>query len=187
MESLHMADAEDLYEILQLHHSAHQNVIDAAYQRLAELYHPAKDPSPEAAAKLAAVSRAYAVLGDPEKRAAYDRDREAEAAGASAKEEGLEPESPKPRSRKRTKQRALDYITVGSTKEDVARIQGPPSSTRDKADSGLEGETWYYGGVGKSSGNVFFDKRGRVEGWINWGGFECSDSTRLKCHKFGDL
>ena len=74
-EGLSVPETEDLYEILQLHSSAQQEVIDAAYQRLGLLYHPATDPSPEAAGLLAAIGRAYAVLGNPEKRAAYDQSR----------------------------------------------------------------------------------------------------------------
>ena len=70
-----MPETEDLYEILNLHPSAHPGVIEAAYQRLALLYYPGTDPSPEASGLMAAISRAYAVLGDPEKRAAYDLQR----------------------------------------------------------------------------------------------------------------
>ena len=60
-----MPETEDLYEILHLHPSAHQDVIQAAYRRLALLYHPDKDPSPEATDIMAAVNRAHEVLSDP--------------------------------------------------------------------------------------------------------------------------
>ena len=70
-----MPETEDMYEILNLHPSAHPGFIEAACQRLALLYYPGTDPSPEAAGLMAAISRAYAVLGDPEKRAAYDLQR----------------------------------------------------------------------------------------------------------------
>ena len=67
-----MLNSEDLYEILQVHPSAHPDVIQAAYRRLALLYHHDKNLSPEAAESMAQLSRAYAVLGDPKKRAEYD-------------------------------------------------------------------------------------------------------------------
>ena len=35
-----MNNQEDLYEILQVHHSAEQEVIEAAYKRLLRMYHP---------------------------------------------------------------------------------------------------------------------------------------------------
>ena len=40
-----MPESEDLYEILQVHPSAHPEVIQAAYRRLALLYHPDHNPS----------------------------------------------------------------------------------------------------------------------------------------------
>ena len=70
-----MAKAEDLYEILQVHPSAQPEIIQAAYRRLALLYHPDTNPSPEATAAMAAVNRAYEVLSDTEKRAEYDHSR----------------------------------------------------------------------------------------------------------------
>ena len=70
-----MPETEDLYEILHLHPSAHPDVIQAAYRRLALLYHPDKNSTPEATEMMAAVNRAYEVLSDPEKRAEYDRRR----------------------------------------------------------------------------------------------------------------
>ncbi len=35
-----MPETEDLYEIMQVHPSAHPEVIQAAYRRLAQLYGP---------------------------------------------------------------------------------------------------------------------------------------------------
>ena len=168
-----MTTPEDLYEILQVHPSAHQDVIEAAYQRLAQLYHPTADPSPEAAAMLGAIARAYAVLGNPEKRAAYDQDRET-VAKATASQDGdalVETAQPKPRSRPRTGTSSLDYITIGSTKDDVTRVEGPPARTDSSAPIGFEGENWYYGqGTAESPSSVIsFNKAGRVKGWMNQG------------------
>lgn len=168
-----MTEPEDLYEILQVHPSAHQAVIDAAYQRLAELYHPATDPSPEAAAMLGAIGSAYAVLGDPEQRTAYDQSR-ANADNAAASQDQDVPtqtDPPKPRSRRSAGKGGLDYITIGSTKDDVTRIQGPPNRTRSMADIGYEGENWNYGdGTAESPASVVgFNKAGRVAEWFNLG------------------
>ena len=148
-----MPETEDLYKILNLHPSAHPDVIEAAYQRLALLYHSDTDPSPEAAGLMAAISRAYAVLGDPEKRAAYDQNREA----------GKNTPVAEARPRRRKKQSSADYITIGSRKDDVARIQGPPSSTSQYEGAGEE--QWSYPDV-----CVTFSRSGKVAKWSVFSG-----------------
>ena len=70
-----MPESDALYETLQVHPSAHPEVIQAAYRRLAQLYHPDRNPSPDAVEQMAAINHAYDVLGDPQRRAAYDRER----------------------------------------------------------------------------------------------------------------
>ena len=69
-------EAEDLYEILQVQPTAHPDVIRAAYRRLALLYHPDKNPSQEAAEIMRRLNLAYETLGDPARRATYDRARD---------------------------------------------------------------------------------------------------------------
>ncbi|MDX2051993.1 MAG: DnaJ domain-containing protein [Polyangiaceae bacterium] len=63
------------YKILQVDPSAEREVIEAAYRRLASKYHPDKDPSPDATARMKELNGAYEVLKDPERRAEYDRQR----------------------------------------------------------------------------------------------------------------
>ena len=70
-----MAESEDLYNILQVHPAAHPEVVRAAYRRLTLLYHPDRNPSPDANEQMRRLTHAYGILGDPEKRAAYDRRR----------------------------------------------------------------------------------------------------------------
>ena len=70
-----MASQQDHYEVLQVHPSAHPDVIQSAYRRLALLYHPDTNPAPEAVEMMARLNEAYEVLRDPERRAAYDRQR----------------------------------------------------------------------------------------------------------------
>jgi len=62
----------DHYAILEVTSSATQVEIKAAFRRLALQFHPDKNSEPNAVEKFRQVSDAYAVLGDPEKRTAYD-------------------------------------------------------------------------------------------------------------------
>jgi curved DNA-binding protein CbpA len=72
---------QDHYEILQVHPKADQNAIAAAYARLSDLYAPARlDGVAEELVELArqkrdSIERAYAVLGDPTRRANYDAEQ----------------------------------------------------------------------------------------------------------------
>jgi curved DNA-binding protein CbpA len=67
-------DLPDYYAILQVDPEAEPEVIEAAYRRLARKYHPDVNPAPDASQRMVELNAAYAVLGDPEKRAAYDRE-----------------------------------------------------------------------------------------------------------------
>ena len=64
---------QDLYEILGVARDADADAIKKAYRRLARRLHPDVNPDPEAQAQFQEVGRAYEVLSDPQKRAAYDR------------------------------------------------------------------------------------------------------------------
>jgi curved DNA-binding protein CbpA len=68
-------DEPDPYKVLQVDPEADPEVIQAAYRRLARKYHPDVMPGPEAAAKMVAINAAWAVVGEPEPRAEYDRER----------------------------------------------------------------------------------------------------------------
>jgi curved DNA-binding protein CbpA len=69
-------EPRDLYEALQVHPEAEPEVIQGAYRRLAQKYHPDRNPgSAEASRRAREINRAYQVLGDPERRAEYDRAR----------------------------------------------------------------------------------------------------------------
>lgn len=156
-----MPETDDLYEILHLHPSAHPDVIQAAYRRLALLYHPDKNPSPEATEMMAAVNRAYAVLSDPEKRAEYDRTRSAQMGStgtgpfAASSAQGSAQRSNAPRN-------PTGYFTLGSTKSEVADIHGPPHDV--SIDRSIKEEVWHYG----SDDSIEFDlNTGRVLGWSN--------------------
>jgi curved DNA-binding protein CbpA len=70
-----MADPFDPYKILQVDSEAEDEVIQAAYRRLARKYHPDLADTPEAAARMAAINAAWELIGDPAARAAFDRKR----------------------------------------------------------------------------------------------------------------
>jgi curved DNA-binding protein len=64
---------KDYYEILGLSRGATQDEVKHAYRRLARKYHPDVSKDADAEARFKELGEAYAVLKDPEKRAAYDR------------------------------------------------------------------------------------------------------------------
>ena len=70
-----MPNTDDWYKILQVHPTDEPEVIHTAYRRLVLKYHPDVNKSSHANEVMAALNRAYEVLGDSDKRAAYDRER----------------------------------------------------------------------------------------------------------------
>jgi curved DNA-binding protein CbpA len=68
-----MPDPFDPYAILQVSQDADQEVIQAAYRTLARRLHPDRSDDPTASAQMARLNAAWETLGDPERRAAYDR------------------------------------------------------------------------------------------------------------------
>ena len=65
----------DLYTVLGLSRRATSDEIKAAYRALAKRYHPdANAGDMEGEWRTKEINRAYAILGDPEARAAYDRE-----------------------------------------------------------------------------------------------------------------
>lgn len=65
---------EDLYRTLQVDPGAEPEVIDAAWRRLAHVYHPDGGQRPDEE-RMTAVNRAHQILKDPQQRAEYDRQR----------------------------------------------------------------------------------------------------------------
>jgi molecular chaperone DnaJ len=65
--------SQDLYDLLGVTRDADADAIKKAYRRLARQYHPDVNPDAASQEKFKEVSRAYEVLSDPQKRAAYDR------------------------------------------------------------------------------------------------------------------
>ena len=74
----------DHYKVLQVDPEAEDEVIQAAYRRLAQKYHPdVVGPGPASAGRMAAINKAYETLRDPARRRAYDRERMAAAPGTA--------------------------------------------------------------------------------------------------------
>src|ERR671914_1106333 len=74
---------KDYYAVLGVPKNASQAEIKKAYRKLAQQHHPdTAKGNPAAEERFKELSAAYDVLGDEEKRAAYDRVREMGAAGA---------------------------------------------------------------------------------------------------------
>jgi hypothetical protein len=70
----------DFYAVLAVAPTAEDCVIRAAYKALCQQHHPDKAPEVNrgtATARLSAITEAYAVLGDPQKRKDYDARRPA--------------------------------------------------------------------------------------------------------------
>lgn len=62
------------YDNLKVTRGAPAEVIRAAYKALSQRYHPDKNDSPDAQRIMRIINEAYTVLGDPDRRAAYDRE-----------------------------------------------------------------------------------------------------------------
>ncbi|HEX8726751.1 MAG TPA: molecular chaperone DnaJ [Gemmatimonadaceae bacterium] len=75
----------DFYSVLEVARTASDEEIKKAYRRLAMKYHPDRNAgSKEAEEQFKAITEAYDVLRDPQKRAAYDRYGEAGLRGGGA-------------------------------------------------------------------------------------------------------
>ena len=64
----------DYYEVLSVSRDCDEQTLKSAYRKLALQYHPDRNPNNrEAEERFKEAAEAYAVLSDPQKRAAYDR------------------------------------------------------------------------------------------------------------------
>jgi curved DNA-binding protein CbpA len=65
----------DLYERLNVDPTASAHAVRSAYRLLAHRLHPDRNASPAAHRAMVQINDAYAVLRDPARRVAYDRER----------------------------------------------------------------------------------------------------------------
>jgi len=68
-----MSTKRDYYEVLGIERNASDEDIKKAFRKLAFQYHPDKNHDSGAAEQFKEINEAYQVLGDPDKRSAYDR------------------------------------------------------------------------------------------------------------------
>jgi curved DNA-binding protein CbpA len=68
-------DSFDPYKVLQVDPEAEDEVIQAAYRRLAQKYHPDRSPGQDAVDRMVAINRAWEAIGEPAARASFDRAR----------------------------------------------------------------------------------------------------------------
>ena len=80
-----MDGRRDYYEVLGVARDADPKAIKSAFRELALRYHPDRSREPDAEERFKEIAEAYAVLGDPKKRADYD-------AHGFAGDEGMRPE-----------------------------------------------------------------------------------------------
>jgi molecular chaperone DnaJ len=73
----------DYYEVLGIPRDADEKKIKDAFRELALKYHPDRNKEPGAEEKFTEIAAAYAILSDPNKRAAYDRGGFAGVAGVT--------------------------------------------------------------------------------------------------------
>lgn len=74
-----MDDGIDAYRVLQVDPAAEPGVVHAAYRALARIYHP--DGASPDAARMAAINRAWSLIGMAEARQRYDAHRRLRATG----------------------------------------------------------------------------------------------------------
>jgi curved DNA-binding protein CbpA len=86
----------DPYKTLQVDPEAEDEVIVAAYRRLARKYHPDMGGGGEARDRMAAINAAWELIGEPAKRAAFDRERAVQAAMARRASEAAAPTAAPP-------------------------------------------------------------------------------------------
>jgi curved DNA-binding protein CbpA len=89
-----MPEPRDPYKVLQVDPEADPEVVQAAYRRLAQKFHPDRASGPEAAVRMTEINRAWEVIRDPARRAAHDAERRAHADVASVLR-GSAPGSPR--------------------------------------------------------------------------------------------
>jgi curved DNA-binding protein CbpA len=91
----------DPYKVLQVDPEAEDEVIQAAYRRLAQKYHP-DVAGPEGVARMTAINVAWELLRDPARRAAHDQSRSRTPASEPAVDRGQRAAAGSPTSADRT-------------------------------------------------------------------------------------
>ncbi len=84
--------APDHYQTLGLARHAEPAVVKAAYRAMASLYHPDRNPAPDAIERIQRINTAHDVLSDPVRRRAYDANLVGESLPTSTSTDPDEPD-----------------------------------------------------------------------------------------------
>jgi curved DNA-binding protein CbpA len=162
-----MPDRLDPYKTLQVDPEAEDEVIQAAYRRLARKYHP-DVAGDDAAERMAAINAAWDLIGEPEARRQYDSDRAirehaAEAAQATPKSAPREspasaPGPAAPRERPSQPPRPPEEVSGDWTSGRSSYGGGYDASMREPDGLGAAGSP-----PGRPSGSIL--NFGRYAGW----------------------
>lgn len=114
----------DYYEILEVHPKASQEIIKKAYFTLAKKYHPDVYPDKEfAVKKMAILNEAYDVLGNPDKRRAFDAQRNGTASKTTQNNQSRNTSSSARNSSQNTTERQRQQYQDNSTYDDLSPLQ----------------------------------------------------------------
>ena len=133
-----MAKAQDHYKTLGVDKKASQEDIKKAYRKLARKYHPDTNSDAGAEERFKAISEAYDVLGDPDKRKKYDRGGSVFAGGNPFGGTGGGPAAARPRptsARSRTSCRASSTPAAGARARSRRRSAARTSRRRSRCRS----------------------------------------------------
>jgi hypothetical protein len=120
--------SEDYYEILQVHQLAEPEVIEAAYKKLAQKYHPDVNKSPAAMERMKKINEAHDVLGDALRRKDYDSHRGHSRTTPPRPKEPPAPAKQRPLLKvmpRHIRFKDLDYSQCKATHFDISNIGGP--------------------------------------------------------------
>jgi curved DNA-binding protein CbpA len=149
------------YKVLQVDSEAEDEVIVAAYRRLARKYHPDVAPDAESAARMAAINAAWERIGKPDRRAAYDRElavRPAADARAAPATSGAAASGPPPGRPAATTPRPPETVSPDWTSGRSSTGGGYDPSMRTSDGTGAAGPP-----PGRPSGSLL--NFGRYSGW----------------------
>jgi curved DNA-binding protein CbpA len=171
----------DPYKVLQVDPEAGREVIEAAYKRLARMYHPDVSGDPDTVDKMVQLNQAWEMLRDPARRAGVDRARtragatsarvvaaDGKAHAAAARHQPPEP-APAPQPGSASQPPFPGVTDPSATRFEPGAVPGAGNWTSGRSDTGYryDTRTMGMGAAGPPPGNpsgsiVTF---GRYEGW----------------------
>jgi curved DNA-binding protein CbpA len=163
----------DPYKVLQVDPEAEDEVVQAAYRRLAQKYHPDRRPDADGVARMVAINAAWEVVRDPSRRAAYDAARSAAAPRPAAPSPHSEPAT-RPAAapaQQRPGHASAPPSAAGSAQRPPETVSRDWTSGRSATGSGYDASTMRkpegHGAAGPPPGNPSGTvlKFGRYDGW----------------------